>query len=147
MTFEAVEGEPLGPKFPLDIAKPDLDGLLGVVGALATYRPGRRWFGRLSVANRLRSHVREGVMIPTDAEAVQALASRSRLSFRFSHGYVTARNVLRDADGRLVLIDWEWAGLYPRGYETAFLWFSLIDVPDARTAVRRSIAESESVAS
>ena len=40
--------------------------------------------------------------------------------WHFAHGDITARNVLRDRDGRSVLIDWEWAGLYPVGYELAF---------------------------
>lgn len=35
----------------------------------------------------------------------------------FCHGDITARNVLRAASGAPVLIDWEWAGLYPRGWD------------------------------
>ena len=45
----------------------------------------------------------------------------------------------RDADGRLALIDWEWAGLYPTGYELAFLWFSLVEVPGGRARVESAV--------
>ncbi len=38
---------------------------------------------------------------------------------------------MRAAD-HLVVIDWEWAGLYPAHYDLAFLWYSLVDVPGGR---------------
>ena len=54
----------------------------------------------------------------------------------FSHGDITAGNVLRDGEGNLAVIDWEWAGLYPVGYDLAFLWFSLAGVPGGREKVK-----------
>jgi hypothetical protein len=51
----------------------------------------------------------------------------------------TARNVLRDACARSVLIDWEWAGLYPAGYELAFLWSSLVNIPAGRAKVEVAV--------
>lgn len=57
----------------------------------------------------------------------------------FCHGDITARNVLRAASGAPVLIDWEWAGLYPRGWDLAFLWFSVADTPGARDRVAEHI--------
>ena len=68
-----------------------------------------------------------------------ALAARPVVKWSFAHGDVTARNALRDADGRLALIDWEWAGLYPTGYELAFLWFSLVEVPGGRARVESAV--------
>ncbi len=53
----------------------------------------------------------------------------------FAHGDLTARNVIRRPDGGLTLIDWEWAGRYPPGYELAFLWFSFGDLPGGRDRV------------
>ena len=38
-------------------------------------------------------------------------------------------------EGGLALIDWEWAGLHPPGYDLAFLWYSLVDVPGAAARV------------
>jgi hypothetical protein len=48
------------------------------------------------------------------------------------------RNVLVGPDG-VVLIDWEWAGLYPEGYEVAFFWYVLADLPNARKTVEAKI--------
>jgi hypothetical protein len=42
-------------------------------------------------------------------------------------------------EGGLVLVDWEWAGLYPAGYDLAFLWFVLVDLPESRALVEREI--------
>ena len=59
--------------------------------------------------------------------------ARSRgIKWHFAHGDITARNVLCDRDGRSVLIAWEWAGLYPAGYEFALLWSSLVNIPAGR---------------
>ncbi|HEV7758945.1 MAG TPA: phosphotransferase, partial [Acidimicrobiales bacterium] len=52
---------------------------------------------------------------------------------------ITARNVLGGPDGGPTLIDWEWAGLYPVGYDLVFLWYSLVDVPGARDQVERHV--------
>ncbi len=49
----------------------------------------------------------------------------------FTHGDITPRNVLVGPD-RPALIDWEWAGPYPDGYELAFLWYILADLPASR---------------
>lgn len=139
MTFEAVEGEPLGPKFPTALAPDDVTHLIELAAALEPFQPRRRWFRRLDLDRRLRHHVRSGLLAAADAELILTLTRDSRIRWRFAHADLTARNVLRRADGQLVLIDWEWAGLYPAGYELAFLWFSLADVPGGRAAVERVI--------
>ena len=61
---------------------------------------------------------------------------------RFGHGDLTARNVLGSPEG-MTLIDWEWAGLYPDGYELAFLWFSLVDVENGRALVEEHVDTEE----
>jgi hypothetical protein len=50
--------------------------------------------------------------------------------------------VLRHDRG-LAIIDWEWAGLYPEGYDSAFLWFSLGDRPGGRAHVEGSLQTDE----
>jgi Ser/Thr protein kinase RdoA (MazF antagonist) len=139
LTVEAVDGEPLGAKFPLTLAGGEVGELVRLVEALAPYRPRRRWFRRFDIERRLRCHVGEGLITASDAQAVASLATRDRVRCRFAHGDVTARNVLRDSTRRLVLIDWEWAGLYPNGYELAFLWFSLVDVAGGREVVEKAV--------
>jgi hypothetical protein len=139
MTFEAVDGAPLGPKFPVSLSGPEIDGLIAITLALQSYRPRRRWFRRLHVDSRLRLHHRSGLIGDADAAALTLLAASAGLRWHFAHGDITARNVLRDSQGRLVLIDWEWAGMYPAGYELAFLWFSLLEVPGARDKVAAAV--------
>jgi hypothetical protein len=143
MTFEAVAGEALGPKFPTALPAADVCDLVGLVDRLAPYRPRRRWLRRLDVDRRLRRHRAEGLLDDGQAAALARLASSGGPRLRFAHGDVTARNVLRTSDGELVLIDWEWAGLYPPGYERAFLWLSLVDVPGGRDAVEASVPAAD----
>ncbi len=140
MTFEAVDGAPLGPKFPTELAPDDVQHLIELAFALDPFQPRRRWFRRLDVDRRLRHHVRGGLVAAADADAIVRLARDGHVRWRFAHADLTARNVLRRADGRLVLIDWEWAGLYPTGYELAFLWFSLSDIPGGRADVEKVVA-------
>ena len=135
MTFEAVDGVPLGPKFPSSLTGGETDDLVAMALAMDGYRPRRRWFRRLRVGARLRLHQRAGLLSEPDAQALDRLARSRGIKWHFAHGDVTARNVLRDRDGRSVLIDWEWAGLYPAGYELAFLWSSLVNVPAGRAKV------------
>lgn len=144
LTFEAIAGEPLGPKYPTELDTEDLDGILQLVERLRTFDPRRRWFRRVASSARLELARRHGLLTSDQAVALQAVARRSHIRYRFCHGDMTARNVLRrDDTGELVLIDWEWAGLHPEGYELAFLWYSLIDVPGGRERVEASAARPE----
>lgn len=139
MTFEAVMGAPLGPKFPQSLHPGDLGQLVALAVALGTYRPRRHWFRRLHIDRRLGLHVRAGLLGTAQADGLAAMAARPSVKWAFAHGDVTARNVLKQTDGHLALIDWEWAGLYPKGYELAFLWFSLAQVPDGRAHVESAV--------
>ena len=51
--------------------------------------------------------------------------------------------MLRHHD-EVALIDWEWAGLYPDGFDAAFLWFTLGEVEGGRTRVEQSVGNPES---
>jgi len=73
---------------------------------------------------------------PLSAAEAAALRRVDPGPFVFAHGDVTPRNVMRSPDGP-VLIDWEWAGRYPRQYELAFLWFVLVDAPGARAHIEQ----------
>lgn len=135
MTFEAVQGLPLGPKFPTSLSDTDVEELMALAIALDAYRPRRPWFRRLHIERRLRLHHRSGLLSDADHQRLARLANRADLKWHFAHGDITARNVLREASGRSVLIDWEWAGVYPAGYELAFLWSSFVNIPAARAKV------------
>ena len=105
LVMEAIDGEPLGPKFPLEIAAGDVDDVLATVDRLGGYRPRRRWFRRFDVARAT----------PCCAGHRRQRGSCGRPSFATRRGCAsptatTARNVLRASTGELVLIDWEWSG-------------------------------------
>ncbi|HSP02413.1 MAG TPA: phosphotransferase [Acidimicrobiales bacterium] len=144
LTFEAIGAEPVGPKYATELATEDLDAILTLTERLREFDPRRRWFRRLDSAQRLALAQRHGLLTTSQTAGLRAIARRAHTRYRFCHGDITARNVLRHADtGELTLIDWEWAGLYPDGYELAFLWYSLIDVPDGRERVEARVARPD----
>lgn len=144
LTFEAVAGEPLGPKYPTDLAAEDLDQVLALIEGLRAFDPRRRWLRRLDSVARLALADRHGLLDARRTRALQSIARDVHTRYRFCHGDITARNVLREEPtGDLVLIDWEWAGLYPQGYELAFLWYSVIDVPGGRARVEAQAERPE----
>jgi tRNA A-37 threonylcarbamoyl transferase component Bud32 len=131
LVTEAIDGEPLGPKFPTSLVAGDVDDVVALVDRLDAYRPRRRWFRHFEVDRRLR----DADLSAAERELVCRAVAVHPARLHFAHGDVTARNVLRAASGELVLIDWEWAGLHPAGYDRAFFWFSLADLPAARDRV------------
>ncbi|HVM54840.1 MAG TPA: hypothetical protein VM262_16765 [Acidimicrobiales bacterium] len=145
LEVEAIAGEPLGPKYPLALAPADLVALVDLAGRLGSYRPRRRWFRRFPLEQRIAAHHGRGLLSEADVAAIRRLVERQPPRLRFAHGDITARNVLRAPSGELVLIDWEWAGLYPDGYELAFLWFALADLPEGRAAVAGAVEKHQRV--
>lgn len=144
LTFDAIAGDPLGPKYPTTLGEADLDDLLALADGLSAYEPRRRWLRRLDSVGRIDLAQRHGLLDQQAGAALRVVARRVHTRYHFCHGDITARNVLRHREtGEAALIDWEWAGLYPSGYERAFLWYSLVDVPEARQRVEAHAAHSE----
>jgi thiamine kinase-like enzyme len=138
LVFTAVQGEPLGPKYPTELSADSIDAAAELAERLRGFTPERRWLRRYNAERRLALARRVGLLTDTQFSDLVDVAARAGTRLRFSHGDLTARNVLRDSDG-LVLIDWEWAGLYPESYDLAFLWFSLIDVDRGRERVEKHL--------
>ena len=141
LRFRAVDGTPLGPKFPYasDLAEGDLADLIALAVAMRRYRPPAAFAGRFDLARRLQRAVAHGDLPASVAEAMRRQALDDPPVVVFGHGDITARNVMRAATGEAVLIDWEWAGRYPRGWDLAFLWLTVIDVPGARAEVEAAV--------
>lgn len=140
LTFSAVEGDPLGPKYPTMLSPDHLDSIIGLAAGLERFQPRRRWFRHLSSTGRVAVAHRHGLLTDDQAHLLVALARRVHTRHRFAHGDMTARNVLQGAEGTgCALIDWEWAGLYPTDYDLAFLWFSLVDLPGGRDRVEHAV--------
>lgn len=140
LQFEAVDGSPFGPKFPLELVASELDSLIEVAAAMATYTPRASFAARFDLRRRVRRAVQAGDLSADSAALLLVQAANDPPVMVFGHGDITARNVLKSPDGAAVLIDWEWAGLYPRGWDLAFLWFSAVDVPGARERVQAAVS-------
>jgi hypothetical protein len=134
LTFVAVPGEPLGPKYPREFPTDQLEATVALARRLRSYTPRRRWLRRFDSVRRLELARRAGLLTDDQTAALIGVARRVHTHLRFAHGDVTARNVMHD-QGEFVLIDWEWAGLYPDGYELAFLWYTLVDLEQGRSRV------------
>jgi hypothetical protein len=138
LEFHAVPGHRLGPKFPLDLRDDDLDGLIRFATALGSYRPRPRWLRKLPVQRRLRRARQTGLLTESEYGVLRQIALQAPVRWVFAHADINPSNVVSGHHGSF-LLDWEWAGLYPDGYDLAFLWFVLIDLPDARSVVERRI--------
>jgi len=142
LTFAAFPGSPLGPKYPHDLAVTEIDAILALARELEPYNPRRRWLRRFNPERRLAMAGEAGLLDDNRASALVELTRQRHRKLRFAHGDVTARNVLA-RENEPTLIDWEWAGLYPPGYDAAFLWFSLGEVEGGRAHVERSSQADE----
>ena len=138
LEFRAVPGHRLGPKFPLTLTSHDLERLITFATALRSYRRRPRWLRRLPIQRRLRRAKETGLLSQTEYNALREVAARVPIRWVFAHADVNPSNIVSE-DESSFLLDWEWAGLYPDGYDLAFLWFVLIDLPDARSVVERRI--------
>jgi tRNA A-37 threonylcarbamoyl transferase component Bud32 len=147
LTFEAVRGETLGPKYPTELSELEIVEMVELARSLQQSNPSRRWLRAFDSAVRLRSAQRVGLLTMTQANALHAIAQREHRTLFFAHGDITSRNVMTSPQG-LTVIDWEWAGLYPKHYDLAFLWFSLVDVRGGRQLLEAIIGQpSESLLS
>jgi thiamine kinase-like enzyme len=142
LEFDCVDGVPLGPKYPSTLESADVGAMIELTARLRTYNPRRRWLRRYNAQRRLTSARLAGLLTVREAERLSDVAAAVHQRLRFGHGDVTARNVLRAAD-EFVLIDWEWSGLYPNDYDLAFLWYSLVDMPDGRAVVEAHCSRDE----
>lgn len=145
LVFDAVDGLPLGTKYPPSLDAADIDAMIALARAMESYKPpSRRWFRKVATHRRLHQAHNKGLLTTAQLSELLALAHRHHRSLHFAHGDLTARNVLRTHAG-YTLIDWEWAGLYPPAYDLAFLWFSLVDVPEGRAYVQARVDDLPSL--
>jgi len=121
------------------LAGDDLEALVQLALAMSSYKPNAGFAARFDLNRRVHRAVEEGLLSMPDGSLMLEQAQADRPSIVFGHGDITARNVLRSGSGPPVLIDWEWAGLYPRGWDLAFVWFSVLDTPGARDHVETAV--------
>ena len=118
--------------------------LVALALGLASFRPPGPFLRRFDLARRLQVAVDAAGLSASAAEELRRQATDDPPVLVFGHGDITARNVLRSApSGEAVLIDWEWAGWYPRPWDLAFLWFSLVDLPGGRAEVESAVPAAD----
>jgi hypothetical protein len=143
LVFEAIDGHPLGPKRPHRLAGCDLDRALAVADTLASFTPREDWFHKLPVREHIDHHRRHGRLSDSEARSLVRLVDKGPVRWSFAHGDLSPRNILKRPDGSVVVIDWERAGLYPVGYDHAFLWYTTGAVPDARRRIEAAVPPND----
>ena len=129
---------------PSSLTGNDLEGLIGFATALRSYRSRPRWLRKLPIHRRLRRAREIGLLGETEYRALRQIATRVPIRWVFAHADINPSNIVSGDEGSF-LLDWEWAGLYPDGYDLAFLWFVLIDLPEARSVVESRIRTDPTV--
>lgn len=144
LTFEAItDGVALGEKYADDLLLDDLGLVLGAASTLSGFDVRRSWMYRPPVEQWIEHHHDQGRLSAAEA-ALAARAFRSADEGRFAHGDLSPRNILKRASGSIILIDWERAGIYPAGFDLAFLWYTTGRVPAARACIEAAVPRAQS---
>ncbi len=143
LTFEAIgDGVALGEKYADDLPVDDLDLALGAAYVLDGFDVRRSWMYRPPVDQWIEHHRQQG-HLGTGEAALATRTCRAAGAGRFAHGDLSPRNILKRADGSIVVIDWERAGLYPAGFDLAFLWYTTARVPGARARIEAAVPPAQ----
>ncbi|MFE7133230.1 aminoglycoside phosphotransferase family protein [Streptomyces sp. NPDC057638] len=121
----------------------DVRAVLGAVTRVNAWRPPPEMFERpLDYSSRIARYHELGLFTDRDRGDLHkllhglAFAGGRPGMTEFCHGDALLSNVLLAPTGP-VLVDWEHAGWYLRGYDLATLWAVLGDAPDARRQISR----------
>lgn len=146
LTFEAVtDGVALGEKYADDLLLDDLGLMLGAACMLGAFDVRRSWMYRPPVEQWIEHHREQGHLGAAEA-ALAARAFQAAGEGRFAHGDLSPRNILKRADGSIVLIDWERAGVYPAGFDLAFLGYTTGRIPGARARIEAAVPQAQRAA-
>lgn len=134
LMFGRLEGAVVAAKYPTGMSPED--GLLLLrAEELVRATQIRSVLPALPVASRLRHYRWNRVLPERYAATVDQAWRASDQRMAFAHGDFTPRNVVRLDRGGCAVIDWEYGGAYPVGYDLAFLWYCLGNCPDGRAVV------------
>lgn len=139
--MSAVDGTPVGPKFPSVLSADRIDQLVEVASGLKSYEPPRV---RLRTYNPVaRWAWRIGETSLGTRTAISELLAQWQPTMAFAHGDFIPRNMIDNA-GTIALVDWEFAGWYPIGYDLATLWLVTGEVPGARERIESNVGQESS---
>jgi hypothetical protein len=94
LIFEAVQGETLGTKYPIELSEPEIIGMEQLARSLQDFGLRRRWLRTSNSSVRLRSAQHAGLLTETQANALLPIAEREHRKRSFAHGDLTARNAM-----------------------------------------------------
>ncbi len=136
LRMSALEGTSVGAKFPSVIATNRIDQLAAVASGLTSYVPPRV---RLRTYNPVaRWAWRIGETALGTRTVIKDLLTQWQPKMSFAHGDFIPRNMLNCA-GRIALVDWEFAGWYPIGFDLATLWLVTGEASGAREHIETHV--------
>lgn len=143
ISFELIDGsQVVDARMPGASVSPELvESLLSMQQAIQAYEPPPdHRLMRTTFVDRFERERRRGRLPGGEREL--GLASSTPTPLCFQHGDFLPMNVLRlRTTGEPALLDWEYAGLYPPGWDAALLSIALHDVPEHVTRIERSIRD------
>jgi len=114
----------------------DVEAMLRAVTDLAAWNPPDPTFAPVSdVAERIVRYRRAGLVEDDDHQALLRLLTRTEDARQIAHGDPLPTNFLLADDGTPTMLDWEFIGRYPPGYDLAVLWVLLWATPGARDRI------------
>lgn len=143
MQLEEVDGVQLDEKFATQISSEDVSRMLSFADRLEAFRPTDSFVCEFSARGELRRRERSEVIDRPTLRQIASVVDGYEWATTFAHGDFTARNFLSTFDG-LVLIDWEFAGWFPKHYDRAHLWVTLVNLPELRNLVQPQDTDQKS---
>lgn len=137
--FEMIEGPRLGPEWPTQLDPGDLARAIAIAQTIGRFWPATTDLARLPITDHLRRYLGRGLLTPDDITTIASAIAVKPIKWGFAHGGFSARTLIKESTGGLAVIDWEPAGIYPAGYDLAFLWLTTRAVPDSRQAIEAAV--------
>lgn len=146
LVFEAVEGRPLAvERYPDRLPPGGATQLVDLAGLISSYSVEQALLRRLyserpraDVARRLRRYEDQGILPPGTCRKTAEAARSAARAWRFAHGDFLLTNII-ESNRALIVVDWEFAGLHPRGFDVSLLWASLVRSPRDRRAIAAAL--------
>jgi hypothetical protein len=140
LSVETIEGRRFGAERPHALA----DGavLRAIVAAKTITReiPRDARLAALPVAHHLHHHTDTGLLSPDDAHTLAAAMATSPIGWAFAHGAFSPGVIVAQPQDAVAVTDWKQAGIYPTGWDLAYLWFTTRAIPDARHTITTAVA-------
>lgn len=142
LVLELLPGAPIDhdryPAQPVDTAM--VDAAIASVGALASWHPVPPEFEPIfDYPDRVARYHAHGLFDDSDRHTLTRLLDICSDQWEVNHGDPLPSNLIYDG-ATCGMVDWEFTGLYLRGFDLAMLHTLLAATPHAREAIERHVA-------